>query len=57
MQSVFIVIDAPHFNFLSGVVQRDEHICIQTLVTKPPVETLDYRILHGFAVPDEISPF
>src|SRR5215472_5256722 len=55
MRPVFIVIDAPGFNLLSGIMQRDEHLRVQTLVSKPPIETLNHRILHGFAGSDEIQ--
>ncbi len=55
MRPVLIVIDSPGFNLLSGIVQRDEHLRVQTLVSKSAVDTLDHRILHGFTRSDEIE--
>jgi hypothetical protein len=40
MRPVLSVIDPPRFNLLSGIVQRDEHLRVQALVSKAPVETL-----------------
>jgi hypothetical protein len=36
-------------------MQRDEDLRVQTLVTKSSIETLNHRILYGFAGSDESS--
>ena len=55
MRSVLIVIDSPRFTLLSRIVSRHEHLRVHTLVPKPSVETLNYRILHRFVEPDDIE--
>ena len=55
MRPVLIVIDSPRFNLLSGIVQRDEHLRIQALVSKAPVDTLNHRMLDGFPGPNDIE--
>jgi hypothetical protein len=48
MRPVFMVIDPPRFNLLSGLVPRDEHLRVQALVSNAPVDTLHHRMLDGF---------
>ena len=55
MRPTLIVVDSPRFNLLSRIVQRDEHLRVQTLISKAPVETLNHRILHGFSRSDNIQ--
>src|SRR5215469_5898077 len=55
MRPMLIVIDSPGFNLLSRIVQGDKHLRVQTLVAKSAVETLNHRMLHGFAGPHEIQ--
>ena len=55
MRPVLIVIDSPRFNLLSGIVERYEDISLQTLIAKPSIETLNHRILHGFAGIDKVK--
>jgi hypothetical protein len=55
MRPVLIVIDPPCFDLLSGILERDEHMSVQTLVTKSSVETLNHRILHVFSRSDKIQ--
>jgi hypothetical protein len=43
MRPVLIVIDSPRFNLLSGIVERHKDIRVQTLISKPSVETLNHR--------------
>jgi len=44
-----VVVDAPGFDLLPRVLERDELMHVQALVTQAPVEGLDVGILHGFA--------
>jgi len=55
MWPTLIVVDSPRFNLLSRIVQRDEHLRIQTLISKAPVETLNHRISHRFSRPNEVE--
>jgi len=55
MRPVLIVIDSPRFNLLSGIVERHKDIRVQAFVSKSSVETLNHRILHRCARPDEIQ--
>jgi hypothetical protein len=55
MRPVLIVIDSPRFNLLSGIVERHKDIRVQTLISKPAVETLNHRILLGCARPNEVQ--
>jgi hypothetical protein len=49
MRPVLTVIDSPRFNFPSRVVGGHDHLLVQTLVSETPVDTLNQRVLHGFA--------
>ena len=40
MWTVCIVVDPPVLDLLSGVLERDELIDVQTLIAQPPVERL-----------------
>ena len=55
MRPVLIVIDSPRFNLLPGVGERDKGIRVQAFISKPSVETLNHRILHECAGPDEVQ--
>ena len=55
MWPTLILVDSPRFNLLSRIVHRHEHLRIQTLTSKSPVETLNHRILQGFSRSDKIQ--
>ena len=55
MGPLLVVVDAPGFDLLPRVLERDELMHVQALVTKAPVEGFDVGILHGFARVDEVE--
>lgn len=48
MRPTLIVVDSPRFNLLSRIVQRDEHLRIQILISKAPVELSITAFSTGF---------
>jgi len=46
MGPLAVVLVSPGTDFLPGISQGAEPACIQTLVPKPPVETLHVSVLH-----------
>ena len=55
VRTTVIVIAAPPFDQILGVGDRQEAVHVETLVSQPPVETFDKRVLHGLAGPDEVQ--
>ena len=50
-----IVILPPSLRQASCLVQRQEPVLVQALVTKPSVERLDHRIIRGLSRPAEVE--
>ena len=55
MRTPLIVIVPPPFDHLLGVSHRHEAAYVETFVSQSAVETLDKRVLHGLAGPDEVQ--
>ena len=51
----FIVIAPPPLDQLLGVRDRQEGVHVETLVSQPAIETLDQRVLHRLAGPNEVE--
>ena len=49
MGAVVIIIVLPSPQFLTGIVQRNEFVDVEELITQPPVERLDQSIIRGLA--------
>lgn len=49
VRPVLFIIKSPSLNFLPGIMEGQKHVCVDTPVSEPSVETLNRRILHGFA--------
>jgi hypothetical protein len=52
---LLVVVEAPGFDLLPRVLERNELMYVQALVAQAPVEGLDVGILHGFAGVDEVE--
>src|SRR5262245_11447708 len=50
---MLVVVEAPGFDLLPGILERDELMHVQALVAQAAVERLDVRVLHGVAGMDE----
>ena len=49
MEPALIITHLPRFDRGLGIGDRDELMQVQTFVSEAPVETLNQRVLHGFA--------
>jgi hypothetical protein len=49
MGTVVIVVLLPGFQFLTGIVQRDEFVDVEELIAKPAIERLDQPVVRGLA--------
>ena len=50
-----VVILLPSRQRLAYIVEREEHLDIQALISKTPVETLDEAILNGLAGSNKVQ--
>ena len=55
MWTVCIVVDTPVLDLLSGVLERDELIDVQTLIAQPSVERLYVPVFSGFSGMREVQ--
>jgi hypothetical protein len=52
-----IVLDAPRFDLVPRIVERNENVFIQAFVAQPCIEALDVRVLNRLARFDELQPY
>src|SRR5262249_10904884 len=52
---IVVVVAAPGFDLLPGVVEREELMHVQALVAQASVEGFDEGVLHGLARSDEVE--
>lgn len=50
-----VVILSPVRQLLADIVEREEHLDIQALISKPPIENLDEAILDGLARSNKVE--
>ena len=50
-----IVLDAPRFDLVPRIVERNENVFIQAFVAQPCIEALDVRVLNRLARFDELQ--
>jgi hypothetical protein len=55
VRPLLVVVEAPGFDLLLRILERDELMHVQALLTQAPVEGLDVGILHRFARMDEVE--
>ena len=56
MWSRSVVVELPRLDLLSGILETDKPVLIETLVSQPAIEALDESVLHGLARANEIQP-
>src|SRR5688572_7347206 len=55
MRSDLVIVSTPVLQFLLGVIQRQEPMCVQALGPEPAIECLDERIVRRLARREQIS--
>ena len=50
-----IVVDLPGFDFCPGILDRQELINVQPIITQPAIERLYVAVIHWFSWPREVE--
>jgi hypothetical protein len=55
MRPFAVVFDAPFFDLVARVVEREEDMLVQAFLAQPRIEALDVRVLDRLARFDELQ--